>query len=141
MALVTLVHSIELYFKAKLLEINEQIIFNNSNTRTININKLPKLLEKYYNIQIDTNEFSKMIKIRNNLVHSWLSNWNTAYETLYFWFTILIPTVEKYFPKDLEAIFEVIWYWDECIFEDYLLEQLDSYNISYSQTIKKRFSL
>lgn len=54
---------------------------------------------------------------------------------LYFFISI----IEKYFPKDLEKILNMVWYWDEAIFEWYLIEQLDDYNISYSKHIKEIF--
>lgn len=80
-----------------------------------------------------------MIALRNNLMHLWISNINTSYETLNYCFTFFIPIIERNFPNDLDKIFNMIWYWDWVIFEGYLIEQLDIDKIPYSKYIKENF--
>ncbi len=133
----------ENYFKAKLFEIDYKIIFTKAQSvekrgKSISLSGIPPLLKKYFDYNIDANFFKDICLKRNELFH-FASGVIDSSTTLKLLFGVVIPFLEKYFPKDLHTYFDYLSEYDDAIFENYLIEQLDLHNIGYSKTIDNKF--
>lgn len=61
--------------------------------------------------------------------------------TLRIVFGLIVPFLELYDQEDLNYLYDCIETFDGVINEGYLIEQLDGYNIPYSEITKNRFAV
>lgn len=133
----------ENYFKKKLFDIDYRIIFPNAVSKddlgkSININSIPGLVEKYFNYKIDSLLLSEAVEMRNSLFHFTQEEVDSRY-TLEIIFKILIPFMEKFFQEDIETMVGFIYEYDDAALEGYILKQLDEFDIKYSNYIAEVF--
>lgn len=149
MSLVWVIQMFELFLKSKIFKENSSLIFEDKNNidffnwKTISIYKSINIFKTLFNIKIDKKEIEIVIKKRNELVHFWINNHNyddTSEIVLKFIFEIVIPILENYYKDDLDYLFNCLYNRDDCIFENRIIEQLDTYKIKYSILIKSKFT-
>lgn len=139
-ALAMIVQSLEIFMKAKLYNKNKDIIFLKKNDKkTVNIRMLPKMFEDELGIKIDSSAFIEAVDERNKIVHQGLVISNPGM-VLQLAFNVFIPVLEKYYKDELDSLLNYYFY-DDAIFEGYVLEQLDAHGIFYSDYIKEVFSV
>jgi hypothetical protein len=142
MAFMLLVSAYENYFKIKLFNKDPKLVFKNYKKdnlgNSVNFDEIEIIVREQFNYYLNKDILDKAKKERNKLFH--FAEYEISAEFgLRFLFELIIPFIEQEFPNDLEKIFEYMEWYDECVFEGYLIEQLEQYNILYSSLIKRKF--
>lgn len=150
MALVWVVHMLELFIKSKLFKQDKRLIFKNNNldffdTKTINIYKSIELFKEIFKIEINKKEVEEIINKRNQLVHFWINNHDyneNSSIVLKFIFETIVPILEEKYKDELDYMIDGLYHRDDYIFwnDNWFIELLESYKIKFSELVRKKFT-